>query len=137
MAQSPLEYQISAYASIISSSISLNTKFTSVDAILGGNTDADGPTYLSPARASDVLRYFQSHHRLEPVLVLYDLDALDCSFRSVNRGFPNIGGVEFLHCYAIKSCPLSYILHRAILMVNEIYKLITHSVLFYFIFTTS
>lgn len=98
----------------LSSRIALNSKFSSLDASLGESVVKEVPPYLSAERAADVLRCTQSQHNIEPVVVLYDLDALDNSFRSVNRGFPNIDGVEFLHCYAIKSCPLSYILHRAI-----------------------
>lgn len=42
--------------------------------------------------------------------ILYDVDSLHQSFSSVQSSFPS----NFLHCYAIKSCPLPYILHRAV-----------------------
>ena len=50
--------------------------------------------------------------------VFYDLDALDASFQSVITAFEsaedNLTSENFVHCFAVKSCPLSYILHRAI-----------------------
>ena len=61
-------------------------------------------------------------------MVLYDIDAVCNSFASVTQSFSNphpthgldtcnthsIGGTDFVHCFAVKSCPLSYILHRAV-----------------------
>ena len=70
-------------------------------------------------------------------MVLYDMDALCNSFSSVAEAFSpsprretaasaqsssaldvpaNIfnRGVDYLHCFAVKSCPLSYVLHRAV-----------------------
>jgi diaminopimelate decarboxylase len=54
-------------------------------------------------------------------MILYDLDAVSASFASVNTSFqqpvePNI--LSFLHCFAVKSCPVSYLLHLAISQGN-------------------
>jgi diaminopimelate decarboxylase len=53
-------------------------------------------------------------------MILYDLDAVSASFTSVNTSFqlvePNI--LSFLHCFAVKSCPVSYLLHLAISQGN-------------------
>ena len=59
------------------------------------------------------------------VMMLYDIDALENSFSGIKQDFDNNlplaylidfpkKNSPFLHCFAIKSCPLSYILHRAI-----------------------
>jgi hypothetical protein len=62
------------------------------------------------------------------VMVLYDIDAICNSFASVIQSFsdpkftPSLdtsnihssSGTDFVHCFAVKSCPLSYILHRAV-----------------------
>ena len=62
-------------------------------------------------------------------MVLYDIDAICNSFASVTQSFssqplstPVSGttsadrnnGLDYLHCFAVKSCPLSYVLHRAV-----------------------
>ena len=47
------------------------------------------------------------------VAVLYDLDAFYYSVNSLFDAFSRIGG-SYLHCFAIKSCPVSYILHLAV-----------------------
>ena len=64
---------------------------------------------------------------------VYDIDALETSFRHLKESFDwsvmqrqgflspnndkstkNDFQSPFLHCFAVKSCPLSYILHRAV-----------------------
>jgi diaminopimelate decarboxylase len=48
-------------------------------------------------------------------LILYDLDAVLHSFQSVKSQFsPYTSGTAFLHCFAVKSCPIRYILHLAV-----------------------
>jgi diaminopimelate decarboxylase len=48
-------------------------------------------------------------------LILYDLDAVLHSFQSVKSQFSSYtSGTEFLHCFAVKSCPIRYILHLAV-----------------------
>jgi len=61
------------------------------------------------------LKELQSENLLNAMF--YDLDAIDASCNSVKTSFSNTSGVAndgFLHCFAQKSCPLSYILHRYI-----------------------
>ena len=49
------------------------------------------------------------------VALLYDIDALNSAFRSVHAAFSNsTDTASFLHCFAMKSCPLPFIVHRAI-----------------------
>jgi hypothetical protein len=60
------------------------------------------------------------------VALVYNLDALDSSISSLHSAFNRAmllvapqysevhAGSQFLHCFAVKSCPVSYILHRAV-----------------------
>jgi diaminopimelate decarboxylase len=94
------------------------SKLKRIDSIFSTSSTApanvNSVSYLTAQRASEVLQTLEDSY---PVTVLYDLDALDASFTAVQTGFTRDSepeDVQFLHCYAIKSCPLSYILHRAI-----------------------
>ena len=48
--------------------------------------------------------------------LVYDLDAIDASILSIkdtfNAGYLGLTDANFLHAFAVKSCPLSYIVHR-------------------------
>eukprot|EP01038_Epipyxis_sp_PR26KG_P008732 gene8732-11798_t len=53
--------------------------------------------------------------------ILYDLNAVISSFNSLKSSFlkpltksESTNNAQFLHCFAIKSCPLAYILHLAV-----------------------
>lgn len=53
---------------------------------------------------------------LVTVALLYDVDALGSAFHSVTAAFKGHAGVDaatFLHCFAMKSCPLPYVIQRA------------------------
>lgn len=47
------------------------------------------------------------------VSVIYDLDAIHSSIQSLKNAFAtsSASSVKFNHCFAVKSCPLAYILH--------------------------
>ena len=67
---------------------------------------------LTSTRASLALQHLQKIGGLikeTNSFVLYDMDALLISANNVQSAFSN-PDVEFLHCYAIKSCPVSFIL---------------------------
>lgn len=53
---------------------------------------------------------------LPETMVLYDLDSFGSSISSLQTAFSSgpFQATEFLHCFAVKSCPLPYILHRAL-----------------------
>jgi len=53
---------------------------------------------------------------LPDVFMLYDMDVLGGACRAVNSTFAKTapGGNEYLHCFAIKSCPLSYVVHHVV-----------------------
>ena len=72
---------------------------------------------LSAQRVREVLQAQTSSASISscPVLILYDLDCLTAAFESVISSFGHgHTSQSFLHCYAIKSCPLSYVLHMAV-----------------------
>jgi diaminopimelate decarboxylase len=50
------------------------------------------------------------------VSILYDMDALSHSIGSLHTAFSSgpFAETTVLHCFAIKSCPLPYILHTAV-----------------------
>ena len=60
------------------------------------------------------------------VALLYNLDALESSISNLHKAFNSAllqiaphqseadAAAQFMHCFAVKSCPVSYILHRAI-----------------------
>lgn len=57
-----------------------------------------------------------SSDNLPDVAVLYNLDVLDCASDNMKHAF-NGGATDrnsYLHCFAIKSCPLTYILHHCV-----------------------
>jgi hypothetical protein len=55
---------------------------------------------------------------LPDVLMLYDLDVISGACGAVNLTFGKASSVadsnEYLHCFAIKSCPLSYVVHHVV-----------------------
>ena len=67
---------------------------------------------LTSSRASLALQHLQKIGGLineTNSFVLYDMDALLMSANNVKSAFSD-PDVEFLHCYAMKSCPVSFIL---------------------------
>ena len=54
--------------------------------------------------------------RLPEVCVLYDMDAFSNTVKSLKTAFSSgsYEAAKFTHCFAIKSCPLSYILYDAV-----------------------
>ena len=54
--------------------------------------------------------------RLPEVCVLYDMDAFSSTLQSLKTAFStgSYEAAKFTHCFAIKSCPLSYILYDAV-----------------------
>jgi diaminopimelate decarboxylase len=87
-------------------------KMIQFDALIGQADDEQ--SVVDPASFSlALIKLLQSVNTSDSPLytaILYDLDHLQHSFQSVKTSFPP----NFLHCYAIKSCPLPYLLHRAV-----------------------
>jgi diaminopimelate decarboxylase len=54
--------------------------------------------------------------RLPEVCVLYDMDAFSNTVKSLKTAFSSgsYEAAKFTHCFAVKSCPLSYILYDAV-----------------------
>lgn len=73
---------------------------------------------LTLPRLQAALKQVQvTNAKTDDVLIFYDLDAVSSSFAQVKNSFASLennGKGKFLHCFAMKSCPLSYILHEAV-----------------------
>ena len=57
--------------------------------------------------------------QLPATVLLHDIDALCASFDAVKDAFNPDRSEQsrapgFLHCFAVKSCPLAFVLHRAV-----------------------
>lgn len=78
-----------------------------------------GPSSLNINKVSKFLKCISD---IPENIIIYDIDAYIASIKSLKVAFENqvkqppsnLEGCKFLHCFAIKSCPLSYILHIAI-----------------------
>jgi diaminopimelate decarboxylase len=76
-------------------------------------------TEIAPVASIDRLSSsLQSLRNVPNTVLMYDLDAFDSSINLLKTGFNSatnsLGDENFLHCFAMKSCPVSYILHRCI-----------------------
>ena len=65
---------------------------------------------------SAVLQAYLASSSLPNVALFFDIDAVDCAIRSLNKNLrlPPDANCNLLHCFAMKSCPISYIVYRFI-----------------------
>lgn len=99
-------------------SVTLLEKFAAFDAIFGppSHLSASATGALTLSSIASVAQSLVRSNQLDSTTILYDIDALRCAFYSVTHAFQESmkGGADFLHCIAMKSCPLVSIIHCAV-----------------------
>jgi len=102
-------------------SYDLYSKFKDIDKTLDfSETDIQKSHVIgaSPLSISKVSKFLKRINSVPENVIMYDIDSFIASIKSLTVAFEKIKtattGVSFLHCFAIKSCPLSYVLHVAV-----------------------
>lgn len=105
-------------------SYDLHSKFKEIDKVLDFSEMDIQKSHVvaaSPLTITKVSKFLKCINTIPENVIMYDIDAFIASIKSLRTAFeaPKMNTTEandkkFLHCFAIKSCPLSYVLHVAI-----------------------